>query len=51
MVLQPPEWLIKNTQKQLIDFVWSGKHWLRPGASAFLVMRGARGLLTSPAGS
>jgi len=31
MVLQPPEWLIKNTQKQLIDFVWGVKHWLRPG--------------------
>ncbi|KAI4877209.1 hypothetical protein NFI96_028665 [Prochilodus magdalenae] len=44
-VLNPPRGLIKDIQKALVDFFWSGQHWLRAAVLYFPVQEGGQGLI------
>ena len=39
-----PESLVKNRQRILIEFLWSGKHWVRPGVLSLPLEKGGQGL-------
>ncbi len=45
MVVDPPMLLIEEIQKLLVDFVWSGQHWLRAAALYLSVQEGGQGLI------
>ncbi|KAI4886392.1 hypothetical protein NFI96_001747 [Prochilodus magdalenae] len=44
-VLNPPGGLIKDIQKALVDFFWSGQHWLRAAVLYLPVQEGGQGLI------
>ena len=44
-VLPPPRGLIDHIQRTLIDFFWSGKHWIRAAALDSPVQEGGQGLI------
>ncbi|KAI4881111.1 hypothetical protein NFI96_017176, partial [Prochilodus magdalenae] len=44
-VLNPPRGLIKDIQKALVDFFWSGQHWLRAAVLYLPVQEGGQGLI------
>lgn len=45
MVLDPPMVLIREIQKMLVDFFWSGQHWLKPAMLYLPVHEGGQGLI------
>lgn len=45
MVLEPPEDLVGRIQKQLVDFFWSGQHWLRAAVLYLPTQEGGQGLV------
>lgn len=44
-VLTPPESFLRNFQKCLVEFVWSGQHWLRAPVLFLPVQEGGQGLI------
>ena len=44
-VLNPPGGLINAIQRALVDFFWSGQHWLRAAALYLPVQEGGQGLM------
>jgi len=44
MILEPPEDLVRQIQRCLVDFFWSGQHWLKAPV-LFLPMEGGQGLV------
>ncbi|KAI4872000.1 hypothetical protein NFI96_008836 [Prochilodus magdalenae] len=44
-VLNPPGGLLKDIQKALVDFFWSGQHWLRAAVLYLPVQEGGQGLI------
>jgi len=44
-VLQPPVGLIEEIQRQLVDFFWSGQHWIRAAALYLPLQEGGQGLI------
>ncbi|CAM4641581.1 unnamed protein product [Leuciscus chuanchicus] len=45
MILEPPEELVKEIQKNLVDFFWSGQHWLRAPVLYLPIQEGGQGLV------
>ena len=45
IVLVPPPGLLKDVQRRLVDFFWSGQHWLRAAALYLPVAEGGQGLI------
>lgn len=43
--LEPPEELVKVIQKRLIDFFWSGQHWVKAPVLYLSRQKGGQGLL------
>ena len=43
--LQPPEVLLKAVQRLLVDFFWSGFHWLQPNVICRPLAEGGQGLV------
>ena len=44
-VLEPPRTLIKEIQQKLVDFFWSGQHWIKAAALYLPVVEGGQGLV------
>ena len=44
-VLSPPDHLINDIQKHLVDFFWTGQHWIRAAALYLPVAEGGQGLV------
>lgn len=44
-VLEPPEELVESVQKRLVNFFWSGQHWLRASALYLPRQEGGQGLV------
>lgn len=44
-VLDPPAAVIKDIQKCLVDFFWTGQHWLRPAVLYLPLNEGGQGLI------
>ncbi|KAI4871400.1 hypothetical protein NFI96_009402 [Prochilodus magdalenae] len=44
-VLNPPGQLIMDIQRMLVDFFWSGQHWLRAAVLYLPVQEGGQGLM------
>lgn len=44
-VMEPPEELILNIQRTLVNFFWSGQHWIRAAALYIPVQEGGQGLV------
>ncbi|XP_075968244.1 adhesion G-protein coupled receptor G6 [Anarhichas minor] len=45
VVLPPPQGLIKDIQRTVVDFFWSGLHWLRSAVLYLPVQEGGQGLV------
>lgn len=45
MILEPPEDLVRKIQKWLVDFFWSGQHWLKAAVLYLLRQEGGQGLI------
>ena len=45
VVLPPPTGLIEEVQRQLVNFFWSGQHWIRAAALYLPVDEGGQGLI------
>ncbi len=45
MVLNPPKALITSVQKIILDFFWSGYHWIRAAALYLPLCEGGQGLV------
>uniref|UniRef100_A0A671WHQ0 Reverse transcriptase domain-containing protein n=1 Tax=Sparus aurata TaxID=8175 RepID=A0A671WHQ0_SPAAU len=45
MVLTPPKGLVDEIQRAILDFFWSGKHWVRAAALYLPVAEGGQGLI------
>lgn len=45
MVVDPPVILIQEIQKRLVNFFWSGQHWLRAAVLYLPVQEGGQGLI------
>ncbi len=45
MVVDPPMLLIQEIQRLLVDFFWTGQHWLRAAALYLPVQEGGQGLI------
>ncbi len=44
-VLDPPAVVIKDIQRCLVDFFWTGQHWLRPAVLYLPFNEGGQGLI------
>ncbi|KAK3547471.1 hypothetical protein QTP86_021027, partial [Hemibagrus guttatus] len=44
-VLEPPEPLIKEVQKRIVNFFWAGQHWTRAPVLYLPVQEGGQGLI------
>ena len=44
-VLDPPDTLLKEIQKRLVNFFWSGQHWIRASALFLPLAEGGQGLI------
>ncbi len=44
-VLDPPAVVIKDIQRCLVDFFWTGQHWLRPAVLYLPLNEGGQGLI------
>ncbi len=45
MILEPPKDLVERIQKQMVDFFWSGQHWLRAPVLYLPIHEGRQGLV------
>uniref|UniRef100_A0A8D3BRM1 Reverse transcriptase domain-containing protein n=1 Tax=Scophthalmus maximus TaxID=52904 RepID=A0A8D3BRM1_SCOMX len=45
IALTPPRGLIEEVQRSIVDFFWSGKHWIRAAALYLPVAEGGQGLI------
>ncbi|KAJ8013040.1 hypothetical protein DPEC_G00049180 [Dallia pectoralis] len=45
VVLQPPEGLVKVLQRTLVDFFWSGQHWIKAASLYLPLHEGGQGLV------
>ena len=46
IALTPPRGLIEEIQRAILDFFWSGKHWIRASALYLPVAEGGQGLIS-----
>ncbi|KAK3533098.1 hypothetical protein QTP70_006780 [Hemibagrus guttatus] len=44
-VMEPPEELVSSIQRSIVDFFWSGQHWLRTAVLCLPVQEGGQGLV------
>ncbi|KAK3506589.1 hypothetical protein QTP70_010222 [Hemibagrus guttatus] len=44
-VMEPPEELVSSIQRSIVDFFWSGQHWLRAAVLYLPVQEGGQGLV------
>ncbi len=44
-ILEPPEDLVRGIQKRLVDFFWSGQHWLKAAVLYLPRQEGGQGLI------
>lgn len=44
-VLSPPRGLVENVQRAIVNFFWSGKHWVRAAVLYLPVAEGGQGLV------
>ncbi len=44
-ILEPPKDLVERIQKQMVDFFWSGQHWLRAPVLFLPIQEGGQGLV------
>lgn len=44
-VLEPPRGLLKELQKRLVDFFWTGQHWTRAAVLHLPLQEGGQGLV------
>jgi len=44
-ILEPPEDLVRRLQKCLVDFFWSGQHWLKASVLYLPIQEGGQGLV------
>ncbi len=44
-VLEPPKELVENVQKHLVNFFWSGQHWLKASVLYLPRQEGGQGLV------
>ena len=45
MILQPPKGLIQELQRTLVNFFWSGQHWIKAAALYLPLHEGGQGLV------
>ncbi|XDV25251.1 hypothetical protein PO909_029197 [Leuciscus waleckii] len=45
MILEPPEDLVRRIQRCLVDFFWSGQHWLKAPVLYLPLQEGGQGLV------
>ncbi len=45
MVLEPPEDLVRGIQQRMVDFFWSGQHWLKASVLYLPLQEGGQGLV------
>lgn len=45
VILEPPKDLVARIQEQLVDFFWSGQHWLRVSVLYLPIQEGGQGLV------
>lgn len=44
-ILEPPDELVKRLQQQIVEFFWSGRHWLKAALLYLPVHEGGQGLI------
>ncbi len=45
MILEPPEDLVRRIQQRMVEFFWSGQHWLKASVLYLPLQEGGKGLV------
>ncbi len=45
MILEPPEDLVRSIQQRMVEFFWSGQHWLKASVLYLPLQEGGQGLV------